>query len=62
MTWVLLLMVHVGSFGKYEATAVTSTPGFTSRAQCEAAGRAAAQTFTVGVKQALWVCAEQGAK
>jgi hypothetical protein len=62
MTWVLILFVGVGALGDGEANSLASVPGFASRAQCEAAGKAASSRFGSGTKRVEFVCSEQGPK
>ena len=57
MTWVLILLFQ-SSVGP--AAALTSVPGFASKAECDAAGRAAAEKLGGG-HQVRWSCVSQGA-
>lgn len=58
-TWMLILALYVGAFGKYESNALTSVSGFGSEAQCKAAGEKAKglETTLYAVK---YVCVAAG--
>lgn len=59
MTYILILFVTIGAISDKDSMALTNVPGFTDRAQCEAAGRSAVAEFGKGTKRAAYVCAEQ---
>ncbi len=59
MTYILILFVTVGMLSEKDSMALTSVPGFSDRAQCDAAGKAAAAKFGTGTKRAEFVCVEQ---
>lgn len=58
MTWVLILMMHVGQWGKTDSNSIT-TATFSSQATCEAAGQAAVGLAKNTVKEIKYVCAKQ---
>jgi hypothetical protein len=53
--YTMILLVYIGSLGKYEANTTTSV-SFKYRELCEAAGKASVQAFGVGNKEAIYVC------
>lgn len=57
-TWTLILFVGVGLMGSDEANSLTTVNGFTSKATCESAGKAAVSTFGSVKKTAKSVCVE----
>lgn len=59
MTYILILFVTIGAISDKDSMALTNVPGFVSRDQCDAAGRAAVKEFGTGTKRAAYVCVEQ---
>jgi hypothetical protein len=59
MTWVLIILVHVGGMSDRESSALTSVPGFASKEDCESAGRTAKDGLSTGTKKAATVCVAQ---
>ena len=59
MTYILILFVTIGAMSDKDSMALTNVPGFTVRAECENAGRAAVSRFGTGTKRADYVCVEQ---
>jgi hypothetical protein len=58
MTWTLIVAIHVGVMGTGNSNAITSVPGFQSKASCEAAGSAARKLMDGTVKEVRSVCVE----
>lgn len=63
MTWVLILMLTSDVYSGW-GVASSAVPGFTSQAQCAAAGQSAVRNFLPqpGLEGVYYVCAPQGAK
>jgi hypothetical protein len=59
MTWVLIILVHVGSFGKSDSNSLTNIPGFASPSECDAAGQEAKRLVSGTVKELRYVCVAQ---
>lgn len=59
MTYVLLVMMHVGMMGSGNSNALTSVPGFKTKAACEAAGLAYSDLSSGTVKEIKTVCVQQ---
>jgi len=59
-TWILIIMLRVGSLGYYESNALTNVPGFKNEARCEEAGnRVVTKMSNRGSTTALgFVCIE----
>ena len=57
--YILILFVTIGAISDKDSMALTNVPGFTTRAQCEAAGKAGVSKFGTGTKRAEFVCVEQ---
>lgn len=57
-TWTLILFVGIGLLGDGEANALTTVPGFTTKAACDVAAKAAVSVFDSGKKSAKAVCVE----
>ena len=60
-TWILIILVHVGVMGKTDSNSITSVPGFSSAAECQAAGAAASSLTSNTVKDTRFVCVKQTA-
>jgi hypothetical protein len=56
LTFVLILFAHVGPLGDGNSNALTSVPGFASKAACENAGVAAQMMALNTVKRIEFVC------
>ena len=57
-TWILILFAHVGMMGNDNSNALT-TAEFSSKARCEAAGKAAKQMAAGTVKAIEFACLEK---
>jgi len=56
-SWVLVVAYYVGVMGKYEANSLAVIPHFTSKDNCEVAGKAS-KDLASGVKEVKYVCLE----
>lgn len=59
MTWILILLVHVGMIGSGNSNAITNVPGFATEADCIAAGRQAKALVSGTVKALEFACVAQ---
>lgn len=59
MTWVLIIMMHVGGLGSGNSNALTSVIGFTSIKECQAAGALASDLARGTVKEIKTICVQQ---
>jgi hypothetical protein len=59
MTWVLILLVHVGPMGDGNSNSLTNVPGFRSQQECNAAGQAAKRLVSGTMKELEYVCVAQ---
>lgn len=59
LTWVLLVLVHVGPLGDGNSNSLFAVPGFLTEAECDAAGRKAKKMVRGSVKDLEFVCLEQ---
>jgi len=59
MTYVLILMMHVGIMGSGNSNALTSIVGFKTLTDCETAGKSAATMSKDTVKEIKFVCVRQ---
>ena len=59
LTFALILFAHVGVMGQGNSNAITTLPGFTSEAECRAAGDAAKKLVSGTVKEISYVCVKQ---
>lgn len=57
--WVLILFAHVGPMGDGNSNAITTADGFTSKATCEVAGKAAESLSSGTTKKIRFVCVQQ---
>lgn len=59
MTYILILFVTMGAISSNDSMALINVPGFTSKVQCEQAGKIATAKFGTGTKRSEFVCVEQ---
>lgn len=59
MTYILIILVHVGIWGKTDSNSITSVPGFKTEASCRAAGTASKQLVSGTKKELEFVCVKQ---
>ncbi len=57
--FILILLVHVGAFGKTDSNSLTSVHGFKSVEQCQKAGESARALVSGTVKELRFVCVSQ---
>ena len=57
MTWILIVMMHVGVMGDGNSNALTSIGGFQTQQACEQAGLAAKTMAHGTVKEIKYICA-----
>lgn len=57
MTWILILMMHVGPMGSGNSNALTSIGGFQTEAACMNAGRKSESMASGTVKDIKFICA-----
>lgn len=58
MSWILIIMMHVGPMGSGNSNALTSIGGFKTEAGCKEAGKKAQQMANGTVKDIEFICAE----
>jgi hypothetical protein len=59
MSWILVLYIFAGTFAKGDSVSLVQVPGFTSEAECKAAGAASAPLVASSVKDLRFVCLSQ---
>ena len=57
MTWILILMMHVGPMGSGNSNALTSVGGFKTESACVSAGKKSVAMAKGTVKDIEFVCA-----
>lgn len=58
-TFILLVFFHVGAMGDGNSNTTMVVPGFTSKAECQTAGREAESLVNGTVKVAKYICVAQ---
>jgi hypothetical protein len=59
MSWILIILVHVGKMGTTDSNSLTNVPGFSSVAECDSAGQEAKRLTSGTVKELRYVCVAQ---
>lgn len=64
MNWILIVLVHCGMYcgDGDNPMAVTNIPGYTTKQECEAAGKEAQDLTRATVKSTRFVCISQRGK
>lgn len=57
--WVLIILVHVGPLGETDSNSLTNVPGFSTKKECEDAGRIATSLVKRTTKELKYVCVKQ---
>jgi hypothetical protein len=57
--WVLVIFVHSGAMSKTDSVALTSIPGFSSAAECQAAGKESKKLTDRTIKGADFACLQR---
>lgn len=59
MTWILIIFIHASFLSESDSMTMTSVPGFSTQAECQAAGKLT-EKLTSGTKKAtVFVCVPQ---
>ncbi len=61
-SYVLIIFAHVGAMAHGNSNALTSVPGFSSKAACERAGEETKKLARGTVKVINYVCVDQAGK
>lgn len=59
ITWILIVLAHVGPMGQMGNTSLSSVPGFGSQQECQQAGAAAESLAKGTFLEVRFVCVKQ---
>ena len=57
--YILIILVHVGIWGKTDSNSLTNIPGFKTESSCKLAGKSAKTLVENTKKELVYVCVKQ---